>query len=151
MELDRTRWNCIDLDGTRWKPPPFLCFNPLNAQLNPICRLLALLGAHHIFHVSRIRVSWSSWIFVICAVLMSLNVAPCVRIIAPFTESLTVCVRGSCLGVLILLCVLLLLVVCVLLSCVCCYSCLVCIVIVVLFVLLLLSCVCCCSCLCVLL
>ena len=30
--------------------------NPLNADLNPICHLLALLGAHHIFHVSRIRV-----------------------------------------------------------------------------------------------
>ena len=30
-------------------------FNPLNAQLNPICHLLALLGAHHILHVSRIR------------------------------------------------------------------------------------------------
>jgi len=30
--------------------------NPLNAKLNPICHLLALLGAHHIFHVSRIRV-----------------------------------------------------------------------------------------------
>jgi len=33
-----------------------LCFNPLNAELNPICHLLPLLGAHHIFHVSRIRV-----------------------------------------------------------------------------------------------
>jgi len=31
-------------------------FNPLNAELNPICHLLALLGAHPIFHVSRIRV-----------------------------------------------------------------------------------------------
>jgi hypothetical protein len=31
--------------------------NPLKAQLNPICRLLALLGAHHILHVSRIRVN----------------------------------------------------------------------------------------------
>jgi hypothetical protein len=31
-------------------------FSPLNAQLNPICHLLALLGAHHILHVSRIRV-----------------------------------------------------------------------------------------------
>jgi len=31
-------------------------FNPLNAALNPICHLLALLGAHHILHVSRIRV-----------------------------------------------------------------------------------------------
>jgi hypothetical protein len=30
--------------------------NPLNAELNPICHLLALLGAHRIFHVSRIRV-----------------------------------------------------------------------------------------------
>ena len=33
-----------------------LCVNPLNTQLNPICHLLALLGAHHIFHISRIRV-----------------------------------------------------------------------------------------------
>jgi len=32
------------------------CINPLNAELNPICHLLALLGAHHILHVSGIRV-----------------------------------------------------------------------------------------------
>jgi len=31
-------------------------FNPLNPELNPICSLLALLGAHHFLHVSRIRV-----------------------------------------------------------------------------------------------
>ena len=31
-------------------------FNTLNAELNPICYLLALLGAHHFLHVSRIRV-----------------------------------------------------------------------------------------------
>jgi hypothetical protein len=31
--------------------------NPLNAQLNPICHLLALLGAHPILHASRIRVN----------------------------------------------------------------------------------------------
>ena len=31
-------------------------FNPLNAELNPICCLLALLRAHHFLHVSRIRV-----------------------------------------------------------------------------------------------
>jgi len=31
-------------------------FNPLNAELNPICHLLALLGAHHILYASRIRV-----------------------------------------------------------------------------------------------
>ena len=34
----------------------FVFFNPLNPELNPICYLLALLGAHHFFHVSRIRV-----------------------------------------------------------------------------------------------
>ena len=34
-----------------------LCiFNPLNPELNPICYLLALLGARHFLHVSRIRV-----------------------------------------------------------------------------------------------
>jgi len=31
--------------------------NPLNAELNPIYHLLALLGAHHIFHVSGLRVN----------------------------------------------------------------------------------------------
>jgi len=31
--------------------------NPLNAELNPICHLLALLGAHHIFHFSGLRVN----------------------------------------------------------------------------------------------
>jgi hypothetical protein len=31
-------------------------YNTLKAELNPICHLLALLGAHHILHVSRIRV-----------------------------------------------------------------------------------------------
>jgi len=33
-------------------------FNPLNAELNPICHLLALLEAHHILHVSSIGVKW---------------------------------------------------------------------------------------------
>ena len=36
--------------------PPFI-FNPLKAELYPICHLLALLGAHHILHVSRVRVN----------------------------------------------------------------------------------------------
>jgi hypothetical protein len=31
-------------------------FNPLNTKLNPICHFLALLGAHPILYVSRIRV-----------------------------------------------------------------------------------------------
>ena len=30
--------------------------NPLKPELIPICYLLALLGAHHFLHVSRIRV-----------------------------------------------------------------------------------------------
>ena len=30
--------------------------NPSDAELNPICHLLVLLGAHHILHVSRVKV-----------------------------------------------------------------------------------------------
>ena len=37
-------------------PPTCVEFNPLKPELNPICYLLALLGAHHFLHVSRIRV-----------------------------------------------------------------------------------------------
>ena len=36
--------------------PLILTFNPLNAEFNPICHLLVLLGAHPILHISRIRV-----------------------------------------------------------------------------------------------
>ena len=43
VENQNKRW-------TRW-------INPLNAELNPTCHLRALFGAHHIFHVSRIRVN----------------------------------------------------------------------------------------------
>jgi hypothetical protein len=35
--------------------------NHLKANLNPICHLLALSGAHHILHVSRIRVNVGSY------------------------------------------------------------------------------------------
>jgi hypothetical protein len=31
--------------------------NALNAKLNPICHLLALLKAHHILHVSGVKVN----------------------------------------------------------------------------------------------
>jgi len=34
-------------------------FNALSAKLNPICLLLALIGVHHIFHVSRVKVNWA--------------------------------------------------------------------------------------------
>jgi len=40
---------CVAFDCSR--------INPLNAKLNPTCHLLALLRAHPIFHVSRIRVN----------------------------------------------------------------------------------------------
>ena len=36
-------------------------FNPLNVELNPICHLLALLGAHHILHFSSARINVSLW------------------------------------------------------------------------------------------
>jgi hypothetical protein len=32
-------------------------FNPLNAELNSICHMLVLLGAHPILHISKIRVN----------------------------------------------------------------------------------------------
>jgi hypothetical protein len=38
-------------------PPPLTQVNPLNAELNPTYHLLALLGAHPILHISRIRVN----------------------------------------------------------------------------------------------
>jgi len=70
---NRTARGCVDVregaksakhieDGTgsfklfkRPLPGFFNNFNPLNAELNPICYLLALL-AHHFLHVNRIRV-----------------------------------------------------------------------------------------------
>jgi len=36
-------------------------FKGLNTELKPICYLLALLGAHHYLHVSRIRVKQNKW------------------------------------------------------------------------------------------
>jgi len=35
---------------------PLKIINPLNTELNHICHLLTLLGAHQILHVSRVRV-----------------------------------------------------------------------------------------------
>ena len=37
--------------------------NPLNAELNPICHLLALAGAHHFVNVSRLGVKYiKNWV-----------------------------------------------------------------------------------------
>jgi len=53
-------WYLTFIRGWTWAALPNLqrkqMLNPLNAELNPICCLLALLGAHHFLHVSRIRV-----------------------------------------------------------------------------------------------
>ena len=39
-----------------WWGVQIIKFKRLNAELNPICHLLALLGAHHIFHFGQLRV-----------------------------------------------------------------------------------------------
>jgi hypothetical protein len=50
--------NTVSLGSTSNITQGVCCvFNPLNAELNSICHLLALLGAHPILHVSRIRVN----------------------------------------------------------------------------------------------
>ena len=48
--------------GQRYKNYIKMDINPLKPELNHICYLLALLGAHHFLHVSRIRVKlhWST-------------------------------------------------------------------------------------------
>ena len=40
----------------RYKDGRVYWFNPLNAELNPISHLIALVAARHIVHVSRVRV-----------------------------------------------------------------------------------------------
>jgi len=51
-------WNVV---GITWEIniivlASIFAINPSKPELNPICYLLALLGAHHFLHVSRIRV-----------------------------------------------------------------------------------------------
>ena len=46
-------------------------FNPLNAELNLICHLLALLGAHPILHIGRIKVKFPG--FSLFSLLLKLN------------------------------------------------------------------------------
>ena len=41
--------------------------NPLNAELNPVCHLLTLTEAHHIIHISRIRVKQGTAINLKCS------------------------------------------------------------------------------------
>jgi len=48
--------------------------NPLKAEFNHICHLLALLGAHHILHFSRIRVNMQ--IILLCKLVTADSLAP---------------------------------------------------------------------------
>ena len=47
---------CVCCVGEGLGTTDLLSINPLNAELNPVCHLLALAGAHHFVHVSRLRV-----------------------------------------------------------------------------------------------
>jgi len=53
--------------------------NPLNAELNPICLLLALLGAHHILHVNSIRV----YVLLLCEMLPKMRVPKLLQMATP--------------------------------------------------------------------
>ena len=44
------------LSGTSISAISLISFNSLNAELNPVCYLLTLLGARHFLYVSRIKV-----------------------------------------------------------------------------------------------
>jgi hypothetical protein len=55
-EQNNVKENCVTL-FKKENLSAALWFNPLNAKLNPLCHLLALLRTNHILHVSRIRVN----------------------------------------------------------------------------------------------
>ena len=59
LPLSWKSWNRFEraVGGVRRNGSNGPILNPLNPELNPICYLLALLGAHHFLHVSRIRVN----------------------------------------------------------------------------------------------
>ena len=60
MKSSQCSWlTTPQLSGKKSKWEWNMCIiNTSNAELNPICYLLALLGAHHILHVSRVRVKF---------------------------------------------------------------------------------------------
>jgi hypothetical protein len=57
-----TTWSSKQCDRCVCRLIVMYILNPLKAELSPICHLLALLGAHHILHVSRIRVN-VQWLY----------------------------------------------------------------------------------------
>ena len=52
----RCHWFTLRV-GADFQETGLCVFNPLNAELYPIRHLLALVGARHIVHVSRMRVN----------------------------------------------------------------------------------------------
>jgi len=56
-----------------------MCINPLNAELNPIYHLLALLGAHHIFHVRGLRVNIFHGVLLLDRTVVKTDLLPTVR------------------------------------------------------------------------
>jgi len=55
FNADRDRCNRT-VDGKQNDVPSNVFINPLNAEINPIYHLLALLGAHPILHISGVSV-----------------------------------------------------------------------------------------------
>jgi hypothetical protein len=54
---------------SKWQMGFNSAFKGLNAELNPTCHFLALVGAHPIFHVSSIRVN----VINVCNILNVIN------------------------------------------------------------------------------
>ena len=54
--IQNTLWSQYVLSAYK-----FACYfiNPLNAELNPVRHLLVLVGAHHVVHVSKVRLNFS--------------------------------------------------------------------------------------------
>jgi len=77
IEIEEREWTWIFTDN----------FSHLNAELNPICRLLALLRAHHIFHVSGLRVN-STYFFFTCALFKEGVIVSVYLVYIPNTPSL---------------------------------------------------------------
>jgi len=58
MNLHHDNYNGHMRGSANVEIPKHSTLNPLNPELNPICYLLALLGAHNFLHVSRIRLNY---------------------------------------------------------------------------------------------